>query len=202
MTSPLYHHGNLRETLLQHAEQVVATEGSEKLSLRELARVAGVSHGAPRTHFATREDLLEAVSLRGFDRLDDTLRAAVAGAGAHFTDRAMAVSRAYIRFVMQHPLLVELMYSQIRSIDDEALEEPPATKPRAYDHFERLLIEGQREGLIVSGPGDVVGLPYFAAIHGAAILLASGAVPIRQLDEVIANVTRYALRGIEVDRRE
>lgn len=200
MSAPLYARGNLRETLLEHAEQLVASQGAEKLSLREVARIAGVSHGAPRFHFATREDLLDAVAARGFDRLDEALRLAVAAAGPNFRDRAMAVSRAYIDFVLQRSHLVDLMYSQLRSSENEELL--PASRAHAYIHFERLLAEGQEQGLIVDGPSEIVGLSFFAAIHGTATLIASGAVSVQQLDAVLSNVVSHALRGIEVDRSD
>ncbi|GAA4662292.1 TetR/AcrR family transcriptional regulator [Arthrobacter cryoconiti] len=201
MSDPLSPRGNLREVLLEHAEQIVAKEGFEKLSLREVARIAGVSHGAPRFHFPTREDLLDAVSARGFDRLDETLRLAVATAGENFWDKTMSVSRSYIDFVLQEPHLIELMYSRLRANDNQEIESLPASKSHAYIHFERLLAEGQELGLIIDGPSEIIGLSYFSAIHGAATLIASGAVSVKQLDAVISNVTSYALRGIEVNRR-
>src|SRR3954453_21421902 len=66
-----YHHGNLRATLLEHAEAALAA-GSD-LSLRELARQAGVSHGAPRRHFADKQALLDALAVDGFERLGAAL---------------------------------------------------------------------------------------------------------------------------------
>ena len=72
-----YHHGNLRAALLDCAEQTLAAGG--ELSLRELARKVGVSHGAPRRHFADKQDLLDALALDGFQRLGPQLAAALAG---------------------------------------------------------------------------------------------------------------------------
>ena len=64
-----YHHGNLRGALLDAAERTVRERGVQALSLRELAREIGVSHGAPRRHFPDRQALLDALAESGFERL-------------------------------------------------------------------------------------------------------------------------------------
>ena len=72
-----YHHGNLRRALLEQAERALAERGAEGLSLRELARAVGVSHAAPRRHFADRRALLDALAQDGFERLARDLHGAV-----------------------------------------------------------------------------------------------------------------------------
>ncbi|WPB88462.1 TetR/AcrR family transcriptional regulator [Streptomyces malaysiensis] len=75
MTHRPFHHGNLRAVLLDQAEQTLREGGIDALSLRELARKAGVSHGAPRSHFVDRRSLLDALAERGFNRLADEVEA-------------------------------------------------------------------------------------------------------------------------------
>src|SRR5919198_104925 len=87
MTERPYHHGALREALLEQAERTVRERGADALSLRELAREVGVSHGAPRRHFPDRQALLDAVAEAGFERLGVELRSALAGAGEDFERR-------------------------------------------------------------------------------------------------------------------
>src|SRR6185437_10944983 len=82
-----YHHGNLRRALLDAAERTVRERGVQELSLRELARDVGVSHGAPRRHFPDRQALLDALAETGFTRLGRDLRAAIEGAGDDFETR-------------------------------------------------------------------------------------------------------------------
>src|SRR5919107_3634135 len=79
VTARPYHHGNLRAALLEAAERALARGG--ELSLRELAREVGVSHAAPRRHFADKQALLDALAEGGFERLGAEMRAAIAGAG-------------------------------------------------------------------------------------------------------------------------
>src|ERR1700716_619769 len=85
-----YHHGNLRSALLAQAERTVRERGVQELSLRELAREVGVSHGAPRRHFPDRQALLDALSEAGFARLGAELRTAADGAGEEFPARLRA----------------------------------------------------------------------------------------------------------------
>src|SRR5919106_3981679 len=87
-----YHHGNLRGALLAAAERTVRERGVQELSLRELAREIGVSHGAPRRHFPDRQALLDALAEAGFARLGAELRAAVEGAGDGLEQRMHATA--------------------------------------------------------------------------------------------------------------
>ena len=76
-----YHHGNLRTALLEAAERTLRERGVQALSLRELAREVGVSHGAPRRHFPDRQALLDALARAGFERLGRRAARARRGAG-------------------------------------------------------------------------------------------------------------------------
>ena len=188
-----YHHGNLRTALLDQAEQMVATMGTENLSLRELARLAGVSHAAPRAHFDSKDDLLDAVAQRGFDQLHAELTTARAN-GADFDEQVQSVAGAYVRFAIKNSTLLELMFSVARQ---RPATEVGVSESRAYSVFAEMLTQGQRDGLIVSGTPDEVGLPFFAAIHGIAVLLAGGSVPSGDPESVTAHTIRAALRGIQ-----
>src|SRR5260370_35374494 len=72
-----YHHGNLKQELLDSAVALIAEVGSQAFTLRELARQAGVSHNAPYRHFKDKEDLLGAVAAQGFDRLTASMTQAM-----------------------------------------------------------------------------------------------------------------------------
>ena len=98
-----YHHGNLRVALLARAVEVVDERGAADRSLR--ARDVGVSHAAPRRHFADRRALLDALAVEGFDRLGEDLRAAVDRAGSAFDARLEQLARAYLAFATHHAAL-------------------------------------------------------------------------------------------------
>src|SRR5688500_11230764 len=97
-----YHHGDLRTALLSRAEETLERTGIAGLSLRELAREVGVSHGAPRRHFADKDALLTALAEDGFGRLGAALAAAAASGGS-FADRLLATAHAYVGCAITHP---------------------------------------------------------------------------------------------------
>jgi AcrR family transcriptional regulator len=104
-----YHHGNLRVALLAAAEKVLVRDGLAALSLRAIAREAGVSHGSPAHHFQDLSGLLSDLAAVGFLRLAKMLRAA----GNSVTARA-DTSRAYVAFAIENPQLYSLMFREDR----------------------------------------------------------------------------------------
>jgi AcrR family transcriptional regulator len=100
----------LRDRLVDAGVELVASGGTAAVSLREIARRAGVSHGAPRRYFPTHLELLSAVARRGFGGLDAALRAAAGAAGGSPRARLAALGRAYLEFAAGNPGMYELMF--------------------------------------------------------------------------------------------
>lgn len=98
-----YHHGNLREALLERAAEVIAERGVEALSLRALARDLGVSHAAPARHFGDRNELLVELASAGFRRSIEAMDEGAERAGADPVARYRALGRSYVRFAMENP---------------------------------------------------------------------------------------------------
>ncbi len=188
-----YHHGNLRTALLEQAETTVRQRGVDALSLRELAREVGVSHGAPRRHFADRQALLDALAKNGFARLGAELRAAADRAGDQFEARLRATAAAYIRFATRDPALLDLMFAaKHREADGDELH---AAMERAFSVMLELILQGQEEGLLQAGEIEPVGLVLFALVQGIAALVTGGMVEPHQLDDLTADATAHFLRG-------
>jgi AcrR family transcriptional regulator len=95
-----YHHGELRRAILQEAGEILEKEGLTALSLREVARRAGVSHNAPYRHFPDRESLLGALVAQGFEMLGDALQ----------RRPRREMGEAYVEFALAHPQRFRLMY--------------------------------------------------------------------------------------------
>jgi AcrR family transcriptional regulator len=187
-----YHHGNLRSALLAQAEQIVRERDVQELSLRELARAVGVSHGAPRRHFHDRQALLDALAEEGFARLGSELRDAADGAGKEFQARLHATASAYVRFATCDAALLQLMFASKHGARSEALHE---AAERAFAVMLELIEQGQRERALEPGPSERVGLVLFATIQGIAALLNAGIVAAEQLDELLADAIAHFLRG-------
>ncbi len=187
-----YHHGNLRAALLEQAERTVRERGVQDLSLRELARDVGVSHGAPRRHFPDRQALLDALAQAGFERLGTELHAAVDGAGEDFQARLQATAAAYVRFATHDAALLELMFAGKHSEHSGALDE---AAERAFSVLLELIGQGQAEGILETGEPERVGLVLFATIQGIAALVTGGIVQAEQLDELVTDAITHFLRG-------
>jgi AcrR family transcriptional regulator len=187
-----YHHGNLRTALLEQAERTVRERGVQELSLRELARDVGVSHGAPRRHFPDRQALLDALAVAGFERLGTELRGAMDGAGEDFRARVQATATAYIRFATRDAALLELMFAGKHKQPSGELQQAAES---AFAVMLELIEQGQREGVLDSGESERVGLVLFATIQGIAALVTGGMVAAEQLDELVADAIAHFLRG-------
>src|SRR3954467_3060825 len=105
LTVSRYHHGNLRRVLLDCAIAAIAERGAAALSLRDVARRAGVSHAAPAHHFGDKAGVLTAIAIEGFEGRAAAPRAA-ADAGGDIVDGGLA----WIRFAIDHPAHYEVMF--------------------------------------------------------------------------------------------
>ncbi|MGO9490176.1 MAG: TetR/AcrR family transcriptional regulator [Solirubrobacteraceae bacterium] len=187
-----YHHGNLRTALLEAAAETVRERGAQELSLRQLARDAGVSHAAPRRHFPDRQALLDALAEAGFERLGAELRAAAQEAGEEFQPRLEAIAAAYVRFATRDAALLELMFANKQREESGALHE---AADRAFAVMLKLIEQGQQDGVLEQGEPERVGLVLFATIQGIAALVTGGLVAPDQLDDLVADAIAHFLRG-------
>jgi AcrR family transcriptional regulator len=187
-----YHHGNLRAALLAQAEQTLRKQGLEGLSLRELARQIGVSHGAPRRHFADRQALLDALAESGFTRLGAELRGAAESAGEGYEARLRATATAYVRFAIRDAALLELMFASKQHEQAGALHE---AADRAFSVILELIEEGQSNAALEPGDPEHIGLLLFATVQGLAALVTAGIVAPEQVDSLVGDATARFLHG-------
>lgn len=168
-----YHHRDLRAALLAAALEALPEVGAERLSLREIARRAGVSSAAPYHHFADKEALLAAVAGECAQLLLAALEAAVAEAGEDQRRRFQLTGVAYIRFAVAHPAHFRAM--ELPGITDQM---PPDVRLR-FDSFyakeERRMRAAQAQGLFAPLPFDRMILAATSLVHGLAHLLINGA---------------------------
>jgi AcrR family transcriptional regulator len=109
-----YHHGDLRNALLQAALAMVEETGLEQLSLRKIAASVGVSHAAPEHHFPTMRHLFNAMAVWGFETFVRTIAEEMARAPADGAEILRASFRGYLAFAKAHPNVLRLMFSSGR----------------------------------------------------------------------------------------
>jgi AcrR family transcriptional regulator len=194
-TARPYHHGNLREALLQAAERALETTGAQDLSLRELARAVGVSHAAPRRHFPDKQALLDALALNGFEQLGATLAGAVDDAGPDFEARMLSIAHAYTGYATAHPALVELMFAA----KHKAGGPPELTEAgeRAFAPALAAVADGQAAGVVVPGDPERVAIVAFAALQGLVALANTGFLG----DETLTNLLDDAMQRLMLGLR-
>jgi AcrR family transcriptional regulator len=189
-----YHHGNLRPALLSCAERTLSEGGLAQLSLRDLARRVGVSHAAPRRHFADKQALLDALAQDGFERLGRELREAMDAAGEEFDARLLAFAQAYVRFATEHAALVELMFAgKSRPGATDTVREAAAS---AFDAPLALIAEGQAAGEVAPGDPEHVATVAFAALQGLAAMVNSGMLDGAAIDRLVADAVERLMLGL------
>jgi AcrR family transcriptional regulator len=196
-TATPYHHGNLRAALLDQAEAKIEQVGVAGLSLRELAREVGVSHGAPRPHFADKQALLDALAVRGLERLGTELDAGLAEASGSFDERLTAFARSYVRFATEHPALLALMFARK---DDPGRPELRAANERAFAAPSALIAAAIASGEISSDDPDRIAMAVLATLQGLAAIIASDMTGGRPADRVIAGTIETLIHGLRPRR--
>jgi AcrR family transcriptional regulator len=133
-----YHHGDLRRALVEAARRLLESEGPSALSLRAVAREAGVSPAAPYHHFKDKAELLDAVAHEGWQILDRMMSEAKAKAPAD--EKLSSLGIAYVCFARDNPALYRVMYDAAR--DKEALpEEMHEGEDSAYCKVRDTMVE-------------------------------------------------------------
>jgi AcrR family transcriptional regulator len=171
-----------RDRLLQAARDVLADEGLEGLTLRAIARRAGVSHGAPLRHFPTLASLLAALATRGFDQLVDTIErdltaaekdALDAGAPPPGARRRLGVAgRAYLRFALADPGVFSVTFRPERV--DVTDPDYQAAGFRSFQQLVDLVERAQADGWQPGVPARDLAAVLWANVHGLATLALHG----------------------------
>ncbi|MFZ0904594.1 MAG: TetR/AcrR family transcriptional regulator [Mycobacterium sp.] len=181
MSRPTYHHGDLRAAILTEAARLVSDLGADRVSLRELAREAGVSHAAPAHHFSDRRGLFTALAAQGFE----LLAAALADAGPRFLDAALA----YVRFALEHPGHYRVMFDT--SLVDPSNLELAAAKAAAGTELSRGVASLPDQHAKADPAGAE--LAAWSLVHGFSMLWLNDAVNARlKATDPMATVERIA----------
>ena len=179
MSRDTYHHGDLKAVILAKAATLVAERGADGISLRELAREAGVSHAAPAHHFTDRRGLFTALAAEGWRMLADAL----AAARPDFVDAALA----YVRFALARPGHYAVMF-------DRSLVNPENRELKAaQDAAGAELAHGVRtlKGPRAKADPASAALAAWSLVHGYAMLRLNEAIDTD--DDPMAAVQRIAL---------
>jgi AcrR family transcriptional regulator len=160
-----------KQVLLRAAVEIAETDGVGAIGLREAARRAGVTHGAPYRHFENQQALVAAVAEQGFRELMAEVQAAQVVAGTDVLARFHALGVAYLRFALGHPGQFRVMFGA------EAAAEPAVRSAEAAVFAGRQRDrERAAPGLIAAGDPQELALLAWSTAHGLAVLMIDGLV--------------------------
>jgi len=165
-----YHHGDLRQALIQAAVELMATTDMQHFSLRQVARQAGVSHAAPYRHFADKGDLLAVVAEEGFRDFTAYLQQAVAAAPHSPRDQFLGSGVAYVRYALDHPTHYRLMFSEF-PLDEARYATLAQVSAQAFDVIVHIIERGQAAGQFCAGDARQMALCAWTQVHGLALLI-------------------------------
>lgn len=176
-----YHHGDLRQTVIETAVDMLNEPGGSQFTLREVARRAGVSHAAPYKHFKDKAALLTEVALIGFDRLAAALGKPGLSLPSDPRKALYSGAHAYLAFGADNPNLYRLMFGGDLPraggvhVDQRSL--------RALQVVINLLVAGQQSGVFRVRPVQSQAAACWAQLHGLTMLMLDGLLAPEKIGE-------------------
>ena len=191
-----YHHGELRSALVSLAVKEIARAGVEKLSLRSLARQAGVSPTAPFRHFPDKQTLLAGIAIEGFEELARRLTE-TSESNAGIEDRFTELGATYVGFAQDFPVHYQLMFGAVLG-DFSASKELQEASAASYAVLDATLTEIKNNQQLDHDVATLGGLVW-STVHGMASLVFN--VPTARMPKAADAAPRQAVKSIHEDMR-
>lgn len=192
-----YHHKNLYQVLISSTLELLRTQSIKELSLRQVARHAGVSHTAPYRHFENKAALFTAVSQSVLTEFNKYLKDSITYVNEQPAQQLNIISVAYIRYALRHPTKYQLLFGHEESEEtilknqkgsfpsDNYLRENPN---KMFQLLVEIVTTGQTQGIFKIAEVNTVALGIWASLHGLAMLLIQDKLRLENI-ETIALVT-------------
>ena len=191
-----YHHGDLRETLIEATRELLVEKGADGFTLADACRRAGVTTAAPYKHFRDKSEILEEIVERGFDELTVRSRAAVEAHGPGTLGGIVAMGQAYVAFAVAETAVFRLMFGQSTAVKraQDVEDSGRACFAGVIAQVELFCAQGQ-----VPGDAKTLALELWTFVHGAACLLIDQdydkVAPGLDVSRLVAEVTPRLLAG-------
>lgn len=176
-----YHHGDLKNALIEAGIEILAQEGLHALSLRKAAQRAGVSHAAPYAHFSDKQALIAAISTEGYRRLHAGLDAAISQHAGDPLRQLVEGAWTYVEFALQNPDTFKIMFSS--AIEKErAYPALVEMTQRTFGLVVEVVKTNQAAGELDTASPELMAVSIWGAVHGLCSLLLEGQVSHTVLD--------------------
>jgi AcrR family transcriptional regulator len=170
-----YHHGDLKNALIQAGIEILSEQGFQALSLRKVAQRAGVSHAAPYAHFKDKQALIAAISTEGYHKLYNCLAEAVLQYRHEPLRQLIEASWAYVQFARREPAHFKLTLS---GVVERAQEYPAFVEmtEKAFTLVVDLVKTCQEAGILKPGPAEQLAVSLWSTVHGFTSLVLEGQI--------------------------
>jgi AcrR family transcriptional regulator len=169
-----YHHGKLKQALVDAAIALISEVGPHGFTLREVARRAGVSHNAPYRHYRDKDELLAVVAMQGFERLTASMKRSAAR-GSDALERLRFCGRGYVDFALRWPEHFFIMFDLTSS--QKKYPEYAAAGREAFDTLSVMVVACQEAGAMRGEDPELLALTAWSIVHGIAKLAISDHLP-------------------------
>lgn len=184
-----YHHGNLRQALLDAGFALLATTPATQISLRELARAANVSHTAPYHYFKDKQELIHALGVESMRRFVLAQRMA-AEAADDPVERLVAMGLAYVRFAAQEPNAFVLIFDPTYCKPGEPTDDIAPLIEENETLLRELTSAAQAAGALPPDKDGTAAAAMWAAVHGMANLITAGHLPMEVAEPALRSLVR------------
>lgn len=170
-----YHHGDLKNALIQAGIEILSREGIEALSLRKVAKRAGVSHTAPYAHFVDKQALIAAIAAAGYQKLYNVLYLAQ-NPQVNASARLMSTAHAYLQFALDEPDHFKITFSGVVEAERNYPEYVEQSK-RCFSLVVEVVEQCQADGHFICGDAYLIAVSIWSCIHGFVHLLLANQLP-------------------------
>ena len=181
MAESNYHHGDLKNALIQAGVKILSKEGISGLSLRKVARQAGVSHAAPYAHFADKQALIAAISTEGYKQLYTRVEKVRKTYASDPAQLLIETAWSYIDFGLNEPDRFKLMFSSVLEKEKDYPDFVHFSK-KNFAQIVSVIAACQEAGILRAGPSDLMAVSVWSAVHGLVMLYLEGQIPHSLLD--------------------
>jgi AcrR family transcriptional regulator len=198
MPEKKYHHGDLKNALIEAGAEILSKEGVNGLSLRKVASKAGVSHAAPYAHFPDKQTLIAAISTEGYRMLYERIEAAVQRSGGDPARELVEAAWAYVSFAISDPAHFKVTISGVVEKEKEYPAFVEMSK-KTFGLVVRIVGDCQAAGILKPGPADVSAVSVWSIVHGIATLLIEDQISHTVLDRMtVRELLLFALNQVSL----
>lgn len=210
-----YHHGNLKESLIQTALEMVSDEGADSITLREIGSRLGTSRSAIYRHFKNKEELMKHVILAGFDKLDETIEPIFLDETTSFLEKFHAMGLGYMHFALENQHLYRLIFgpTMIKEREEVLADEKEdlykllhgdsskeimnVCQDNGYFKLVTMIILAQEKKIFKAGNPVNIATAIWAQLHGIASLAIDGHLSVMEnIDEIFEMNYKILLEGL------